>query len=109
MLHPRSASQLGSIRSRQPQSNRAEQALSRIQGARVPYKINLGESPRLHPVVTTAQDPQRDRQAAPEDAFGSNPTPRSRTTSPSPRWVRTGRLGTQPSRLVRRVSRKNTL
>ena len=47
MLHPRSASQLDPMWSRQPTSNRAEQALSRIQGPRVTYKINLGESPRL--------------------------------------------------------------
>ena len=47
MLHPRSASQLGWSWPRQPRSNRAEQALSRIRGPRVPHKINLGESPRL--------------------------------------------------------------
>jgi hypothetical protein len=41
MLHPRSASQLDPMWSRQPTSNRAEQALSRIQGPRVTYKINL--------------------------------------------------------------------
>jgi hypothetical protein len=41
MLHPRSASQLDPMWSRQPTSNRAEQALSRIRGPRVTHKINL--------------------------------------------------------------------
>lgn len=47
MLHPRSASQLGSMWSRQPTSNPAEQALPRIQRQRVATRSFRGESPRL--------------------------------------------------------------
>jgi hypothetical protein len=60
MLHPRSASQLGPIRSRQPRSNPAEQALSRFYGPRVDHKINLDETPRLGDVRRlTAGDTQQ--------------------------------------------------
>jgi hypothetical protein len=72
ILHPRSASRSVRFGSRQPRSNRPEQALPRIQGPRVAHKISSDESPRLvrrqgsHPIVSVED------LAAVDDPFESD-------------------------------------
>jgi hypothetical protein len=88
VLHPRSASQLDLIESRQPRSNPAEQALLRIYGPRVAPKINLGESPRLvrtdqsmnrRPFVRTSASHRSLMPSVPPRAVGPSATTPTRT------------------------------
>ncbi len=96
MLHPRSASQLDLMWSRLPTSNRAEQALSRIQGPRVAHQINLDESPRL--VISSrrrggSRRRSRNSRASPGSSAGRPRHRACRITGPPDRR---GRAGARP-------------